>query len=300
MKKNTTLLMVFASTAFVFGQVGVNTTSPKSTFDISLKRTGAGVIADNSQVFGLQAPRLTRAEITDNTATYGTDQNGALIYITDVSGGNANAGSQRENITSAGYYYFDGAANKWQKVSNTASGGTSYTVSNGLTLSGNDIQLGGSLSSDTSVAQGTHTMSFTSAATSGTSHFTVDGSTLNVDAVNNRIGVGTSSPQSRLEVNGSSTNTSAYDAGSGTTIDYTQSNLAYTTADPGSFTLNGIKDGGTYTLSVRGTASGTSTFTSSGFTVKYANNRATVSGKETVYTFLVMGSIIYVYTATGF
>ncbi len=114
------------------------------------------------------------------------------------------------------------------------------------------------------------------------------------------VGIGTTSAGSKLEVNGASTNKNAYNAGSSTSIDYSQSNLAYTTANPGSFTLQNIKDGGTYTLSVRGTTSGTAAFTASGFTVKYANNRATTAGTETLYTFIVMGSTVYVYTATGF
>lgn len=114
------------------------------------------------------------------------------------------------------------------------------------------------------------------------------------------IGVGTTVPTSKLEVNGSSTNSVAYDAGAGTAINYSLSNLAYTTANAGAFTLSNIKNGGTYTLSVRGTTSGTATFTASGFTVKYVNNRATIAGKETLFTFIVMGTTVYVYTATGF
>lgn len=116
-----------------------------------------------------------------------------------------------------------------------------------------------------------------------------------------RMGVGNINPTSKLEVNGASTNTAAYNAGAGTTIDYSLSNLAYTTASAGAFILNNIKDGGTYTLSVRGTTSGTSTFTATGFTVKYVNNiKATVAGKETLYTLVVMGTTLYVYTSSGF
>ena len=44
-------------------------------------------------------------------------------------------------------------------------------------------------------------MAFTSSATSGTSHFTVDNSTFNVDAVNDRVGIGTNSPATKLDVN---------------------------------------------------------------------------------------------------
>lgn len=114
------------------------------------------------------------------------------------------------------------------------------------------------------------------------------------------VGIGTNAPASKLEVNGSSTNTVAYNAGSGTNIDYSQSNLAYTAASAGTFTLSNVKNGGTYTLSVRGATSGTATFIASGFTVKYANNRATTAGTETIYTILVLGTTIYIYTATGF
>lgn len=114
------------------------------------------------------------------------------------------------------------------------------------------------------------------------------------------VGSFTGNATSKLEVNGSSTNFVAYNAGSGRNINYQLSNLAYTTASPGAFTLTGIKDGGTYSLAVQGTASGTSTFTAAGFTVKYANNRPTTGGRQTVYTLVVMGPTVYVYISTGF
>jgi len=114
------------------------------------------------------------------------------------------------------------------------------------------------------------------------------------------VGIGTTSPASRLEIDGASTNKSAYNAGSSTTIDYSKSNLAYTSASAGNFTLQNIKDGGTYTLSVRGAASGTSAFTATGFTVKYVHNTATIADKETLYTLMVMGSTVYVHMISGF
>lgn len=83
--------------------------------DVSAKRDNSGVITDNTQTYGLQAPRLTRAELTANTASYGSDQRGALIYITDVTGGDATG--QRINVTAIGYYYFDG--NVWQRITPT-------------------------------------------------------------------------------------------------------------------------------------------------------------------------------------
>lgn len=115
-----------------------------------------------------------------------------------------------------------------------------------------------------------------------------------------RVGIGTTSPTSRFEVNGSATNTTAFNSGSATAILFNNSNLAYTSASPTAFFLQGIKDGGTYTLAVQGTTSGTASFTAVGFTFKSINNGATIGGKETLYTFVVMGTTVYVYMATGF
>jgi len=117
------------------------------------------------------------------------------------------------------------------------------------------------------------------------------------------IGIGTTSPSSKLEVNGSATNKVAFDAAATSSIDYSKSNLAYTSASAGVFTLSNMKDGGTYTLSVKGATSGTSTFTHtspSTITFKYVNNGPTTASKHTLYTFIVMGTDAYVYMTTGF
>jgi hypothetical protein len=120
-----------------------------------------------------------------------------------------------------------------------------------------------------------------------------------------RVGIGTTNPGSTLEVNGSATNTAAYNSGSATAILFNNSNLAYTSASPTAFFLQGIKDGGTYTLAVQGTTSGTSSFmganpSGTAFVFKSINNGTTIAGKDTLYTFVVMGTTVYVYMATGF
>ncbi|MEF9479147.1 hypothetical protein ACR1PO_03400 [Chryseobacterium sp. RRHN12] len=112
MKTKFTQLTAILISGLSFAQVGINTTSPKTTLDVSATRDTSGVITNNTQTFGLQAPRLTRAELTANTATYGSNQTGALIYITDVTGGDT--AGQRVNVTAMGYYYFDGTV--WQRL----------------------------------------------------------------------------------------------------------------------------------------------------------------------------------------
>lgn len=123
---------------------------------------------------------------------------------------------------------------------------------------------------------------------------------MRIQPTTGNVGVGTMSPTSKLEVNGAATNTTALNTVAGTTIDFSKSNLAYTTASAGVFTLTNIKDGGTFTLAVQGVNSGISTFTCSGFTFRYVNNGITSVNKHTLYTFLVMGTTVYVYMATGF
>lgn len=117
----------------------------------------------------------------------------------------------------------------------------------------------------------------------------------------NVISVGTTiNMPIKLEVNGSSTNKSAFNATAGTSIDFSLSNLAYTSASPGAFTLNNIKDGGTYTLAVQGTTAGTASFTTTGFTYKSINNGVTIAGKQTLYSFIVMGTTVYYYMSAGY
>ncbi|MET3537156.1 hypothetical protein [Chryseobacterium limigenitum] len=112
MRKKIVLLGSILIFGLAYSQVGINTENPKTTLDVSAQRDAAGIITNNNQTIGLQAPRLSRAELTSNTATYGVDQKGALIYITDISGGDTSG--QRINITSIGYYFFDGAL--WNKI----------------------------------------------------------------------------------------------------------------------------------------------------------------------------------------
>lgn len=99
------------------GRVGINTVDPKSTFDLNGQRGPGGVLLV-SDITGVQAPRVTRGELTaKGDLLYGSDQKGTIIYISDISSGDIL--SQRVNMTTMGYYYFDGAS--WQKFIDTKS-----------------------------------------------------------------------------------------------------------------------------------------------------------------------------------
>jgi hypothetical protein len=98
------------------------------------------------------------------------------------------------------------------------------------------------------------------------------------------------------------TNTNAFNAGTSFTIDFGQSNLAYTSAGGASpvYTLSNIKDGGAYTLVLKSTTnSGTPTFTVTGFsTVKQMGTISLVTGKTHIYSFIALGDEVYITMAT--
>jgi len=179
MKKSVILLATIATT-FAVAQVGINTTNPQATLDITARTS------DGSKAEGLLAPRLTGNQIQAADMQYNAPQSGTLVYAT---AGATSPSVKTANITAAGYYFFDGSL--WQRVT-TGAGINIYNTNSMLTA-------------NRTVNQSTNTLAFTSTASTGTNHFSVDGSTLSVDAVNNRVGIGTTTPSARLQISGDGT-----------------------------------------------------------------------------------------------
>ncbi|MCO6175404.1 phage tail protein [Flavobacterium sp. NRK F10] len=128
-------------------QTGLQTTDPKSTLDVNGKPT------DINAIDGIQAPRLTRAELTaKGNALYGADQKGVLIYITDASGGDALG--QRVNITTVGYYYFDGT--QWVKVGTVSSSSGSVPAGTIVAYAGTTAPAGWFLCDGSEVSRTTY------------------------------------------------------------------------------------------------------------------------------------------------
>lgn len=110
MKKTLTISIISLSVHFLQGQsgnVGINTTTPVATLDVN------GFAADTAKLDGIIAPRITGNQL--RAKNYTTAQTGSIVYATlpDTS-----PAGQTINVTSAGYYYFDGTI--WQKLSSTA------------------------------------------------------------------------------------------------------------------------------------------------------------------------------------
>lgn len=125
------------------------------------------------------------------------------------------------------------------------------------------------------------------------------GATYFVSAQTGKVGINTTTPGSTLEVNGSATNTVALNAVSGTTVDFSKSNLAYTSASGSTITLTNIKDGGAYTLAFTSTsATGAVNFSATGFTFVDMGTENRTSGKRHLYNFIVAGNLVFVTMAT--
>jgi hypothetical protein len=112
------------------------------------------------------------------------------------------------------------------------------------------------------------------------------------------VGIGTTNPTAKLEVNGAATNSSA-SIFTSTTIDFSLSNLAATSDAGAAITLNNLKNGGAYTLVFTSTAaSGTVAFTAPGFSIVEVGTVARTAGKKHIYNFVVIGTEVYVTMGT--
>ncbi|SIP92666.1 hypothetical protein [Chryseobacterium sp. RU33C] len=140
MRKTLFPLIACFSYIAISGQVGINTASPKSTLEITAKNA----VGTSTGTDGLLIPRLDRQRALSMTTA--SIQPSTLIYIDDASTGTATG--QASNINTTGFYYFDGSTTKWTKLI-TSGDVPNITTSNGLTKTGNDVKLGGTLTENT-------------------------------------------------------------------------------------------------------------------------------------------------------
>ena len=258
---NLVFVLIFSIPICLYSQIGIGTTTPRGALEI------------NSSTNGFVPPQVALTAL--NTPTPIVNPQGGPIATGTIVYNTAVAGTHPNNVV-PGYYYWNGTI--WVTMSSTNSN-WNLNGNSGTTATTNFL--------------GTTDAVDLTIKTNNLERLTVTSS--------GNIGIGTSSPASKLTINGAVTNVAAYNAGAGTTIDFASSNLAYTTANPSNtFTLNNMKDGGTYTLAVRGTTAGVASFTAPGFTFKIVNNKQTTPSTETIYTFLTIGTVVYAFMVSGF
>lgn len=92
-------------------QVGVGTNTPKSSLQVE------GQPTQTSTADGIQGPTLSLAQLDAKVAAYGNDQDGAIVYIDDVTA--ASTETETANITTTGYYFYDATNDVWNAMKTT-------------------------------------------------------------------------------------------------------------------------------------------------------------------------------------
>ena len=165
----------------VNGRVGINNSSPAADLDVTGDINLTGNITVGGSYVGLSLDAITDADDDTKIQVESSVDNDTITFTTGAT--------PRYEITSSGHFV--------PQENEAYDLGTSSNRFRDLYLSGSSIDLGGvSITSD-----GTNLALPPISSVSG--DFTVDTSTLHVDATNNRVGIGTTAPSYPLEVDGS-------------------------------------------------------------------------------------------------
>ena len=222
MKKYYIILLYLSGMVTLHAQVGINTETPKVTMHVIPSKT------DGTTAEGIIAPNLTRAQLISKDAVYGTDQNGAIVYVTTVNG---TVSTKTTKITKVGYYYFDGSL--WQPFLSTEAviPTEPWQVQGGTTAASTNAQ---NIYQTGSVAIGSNTAGSYKFQVTGTSNITGNSRVASSTVTGNQTVGGT------LGVTGATTLSNTLGVTGATSLSSTLGVAgAATIASTGSFTLAG-------------------------------------------------------------
>lgn len=167
-------MMLLTFSSVIFAQVGINTPNPTATLDITAKNaTGTSTAVD-----GLLVARVDRLRAQSMTGI----PTSTMIYVNGITNGTQTGNAV--NIDAVGYYYYNGSV--WVKLHNPANA-----------IDTNIYNTNGTLTGNRTVTQGNNTLAFTASTINA---FSVNGNNFSIDALNRRVGVGTTAPTSFLSI----------------------------------------------------------------------------------------------------
>ena len=107
--KKSFIILLFIFHALAFSQVGINTTAPKATLDVSVNTQ------DISQADGIIPPRVTGFQLKSKDHLYNSEQTGTIVYVNEPLS-SEDTTIKTGAVRKVGYYYFDGAT--WKSFEN--------------------------------------------------------------------------------------------------------------------------------------------------------------------------------------
>ena len=114
------------------------------------------------------------------------------------------------------------------------------------------------------------------------------------------VGIGNNNPDTALDVQGQIHSRTLDNTGA-TTIDWNNGNIQYTTDSCQNYAFTNVKDGGSYTFTVKGALSVQCNFSTSGLTYRFSpSNGITNASTHTIYTFFRAGNDVYVSWVSGY
>jgi trimeric autotransporter adhesin len=116
--RNKLAILFFLFSAAALAQVGVGTTTPEATLDVT------ATSLSGTTVDGLLVPRVSRLRAQTMTGT----PTSTLIYVNDISTGTALGTTV--NVTAVGFYFFNGSV--WEKLGSGATNAWNVIGNSGL------------------------------------------------------------------------------------------------------------------------------------------------------------------------